>query len=321
MTDKSAIPNEVNNFYDRTLLDRVVPRFLYAMFAQVRPIKSNAGTSTIKFRRYGNLTAATTPLQEGVTPAGSSLSVTDITATAEQYGDFTILTDVVDYTSQDPVLTEIAGDVLADQALDTFDILTREVVMNGTSVRYGGDATDRDEIVAGDVISETLLKQSIRELKNNNAKKISEMVNATTGISTTPLNAAFVGIIHPNISYTLDGITGYIPVEKYASTKKLMEGEIGAFKEIRFVESTNAKIFEGEGFGGVDVYATLIFGKNAYGISQINGQTLRNIIKGLGSGGTNDPLNQRATSGWKATFVAKILNNAFMVRLETGVAP
>ena len=98
-----------------------------------------------------------------------------------------------------------------------------------------------------------------------------------------------------------------------------MEGEIGKLDEVRFIDSTNAVVFSGEGDSGVDVYGTLIFGQEAYGITRISGEAMQNIVKPLGSGGSSDPLNQRQTSGWKATFVAKILNNDFIVRIEHGV--
>lgn len=45
---------------------------------------------------------------------------------------------------------------------------------------------------------------------------------------------------------------------------------------------------------------------------------MRVITKPLGSAGTADPLDQRATQGWKMNHVAVILNNAFMVRYEVG---
>ena len=125
--------------------------------------------------------------------------------------------------------------------------------------------------------------------------------------------------MHPNTTYTLKGLTGFVPVEKYASTMTVMEGEVGKFDEVRFVESTNCKTFTG-GEGGITVYATLIMGSDFYGITRISGEAVRNIIKPLGSAGTADPLEQRATSGWKATFVAKILNDAFAVRIEHAVA-
>lgn len=319
-TTKTQIPDEVNNFYDRTLLFRAVPLFVHNRWAQIRDIPRKAGTLTIKFRRYGNLTAATTALSEGITPIGSQLSVTDITATVAQYGDYITVTDVVDFSSQDAALME-AAEILGDQAGDTLDQLTRNVIAAGTNVYYAGSGhTLRSQVAAGEVITDTLIKKTVRLLKNNKARRITKMVNATTGYNTTPLNASYVGLCHPNTTYDLKGITGWTPIEKYSSTNGVMEGEVGKYDEVRFVESPNCKVFTGEGASSIDVYATLVFGSDAYGTTRISGEALKNIVKPLGSAGSADPLDQRATSGWKATFVAKILNDAFLVRIEHAVS-
>jgi N4-gp56 family major capsid protein len=319
VTNRADIPQEVSNFYDKTLLYRAIPLFVHTQWAQVKDIPRKAGTATIKFRRYGNLVAATTPLTEGITPAGSQLSVTDILATVLQYGDYVTITDVLDYESQDPVLME-AAEVLGDQMGDTIDQLTRDVLAAGTNVFYGGNATSRITVDSADLIDATVIKKVVRLLKLGKARRISTMVEATTGISTVPINASYVGIVHPNTTYDLKSVVGWIPVEKYAAQKTVMTGEVGAVDEVRFVETTNAKVFTGAGASGIDVYATLIFGKEAYGTTRISGEAMKNIVKPLGSAGTADPLEQRATSGWKATFVAKILNNAFMVRIEHAVS-
>jgi N4-gp56 family major capsid protein len=319
-TNTTVIPAEVGTFYNRTLLRRAVPLFVHTKWAQVKDIPRKAGSLQIKFRRYGNLSYATTALTEGITPAGSQLSVTDITADVAQYGDFITVTDVLDFESEDPVLTE-AAEILGDQAGGTLDVLTRNVLAAGTNVYYGGDATSRVTVAATtDLITTTLINKAVRTLKNGLARKLTRMVDASTGYATAPLNASFIGIVHPNVSYTLKDLTGFVKVENYANKNSVMEGEIGSYGEVRFIESTNAKVFSGEGASGIDVYATLIFGSDAYGISRISGEAMKNIVKPLGSAGTADPLDQRATSGWKATFVAKILNNDFLVRLETCVA-
>jgi len=318
-TTRTQIPAEVNAFYDKTLLMRAVPAFIHSRWAQVRDIPRRAGTNTIKFRRYGNLAAATTALSEGVTPVGSSLSVTDITATVAQYGDFVTITDVLDYESEDPILMETA-EILGDQMGDTIDQITRDILAAGTSVFYvGSGSTQRSHVAATDIITDVFIKKAVRLLKNNKAKKISRMINAETGINTTPINAAFIGLVHPNTTYDLKGVTGWVPVEKYASTKQAMDNEVGAVDEVRFVESPNAKVFTGEGESSADVYATIIFGAEAYGTTRVSGEAVKNIVKPLGSAGTDDPLDQRATSGWKITFVAKILNNDFITRIEHGV--
>lgn len=80
----------------------------------------------------------------------------------------------------------------------------------------------------------------------------------------------------------------------------------------------NEVIYPGEaGKNGRDVYATIVLGENAYGTTEVEGGGLQHIVKQLGSAGTADPLNQRATAGWKATKVAKRLVEEYMVRIET----
>lgn len=317
-TSRAVISRENTEFYDRTLLYRAVAYFVHTKFAQVRDIPRNGGTNTIKFRRYGNLSAATTALTEGVTPAGSSLSVTDITATVAQYGDYITITDVVDYESKDPVLTE-AAEILGDQMGDTLDQLTRDVLAAGTVVTYVGQST-RSAITTTDLITATEVRKAVRTLKNAKARRVTKMINSSTGIATEPVSAAYIGICHPDTTYDLQDETGWVPVEKYSSTMQVMENEVGKLSDVRFIETTNAKVFSGAGVGSIDVYATIIMGMDAYGITRISGEAMKNIIKPLGSAGSADPLDQRATSGWKATFVAKILNDAFMVRLEHAVS-
>ena len=318
----ATVPHAINNYYDRVLLERALPRLVHIRYGQVRDIPKNM-TNVIKFRKYSSLVAATTPLTESVTPAGSSLTVTDLTATVKQYGDFLSFSDFLQVTTLDPILIESA-EILGEQAGDTLDILCRDVITAGTAVQYS-DITSpqtnaaRTDVVATDVISTVDLNKAIRDLKLANAKKITEMVSPNVAYATAPVAECFVGIVHPNISYTLTGLTGFTPIEDYASKADVMPGEIGKFKEIRFVESTNAKVFTAGGGGAIDVYATLILGRDAYGITRIAGESLKNIVKPLGSSGTADPLDQRSTSGWKASFVAKILQQLFMIRIESAM--
>ena len=77
-------------------------------------------------------------------------------------------------------------------------------------------------------------------------------------------------------------------------------------------------LYPGEaGAKGRDVYATIVMGDNAYGTTEIEGGGLQHIVKQLGSAGTADPLNQRASAGWKATKVAERLVEEYMVRIES----
>jgi len=317
-TTRGQIPAEVNNFYVRTLLKRAVALFVHTRFAQVKDIPQNAGTATVKFRRYSNLTAATTALTEGTTPSGSQLAQTVITADVAQYGDFIKVTDVLTFESIDNVLME-AAEILGDQAGDTLDQLARNVLVAGTNVQYAGGNVSRGAVTSSDKLTAAEVKKMVRTLKKANARPILRQVNASTGYATDPVAAAFIGIVSPDTTYDLEDLDGFTPVEKYSSQLNVLEGEVGKIKQVRFIETTNAKVFSGEGDSGIDVHATLIIGRDAYGTTRISGKAIENIVKPLGSGGTGDPLNQVATSGWKATFVTKILNDAFMGRIEHAV--
>ena len=318
-TRASEVVAEVNNFYDRTLLEKAVPAFLYNRFAQVRDIPANSGTNVIKFRKYGLLAANTTPLTEGVTPAGKALAVTDITATVLRYGDYVTLTDKVVTETYDPILTETA-DILGEQAGDTIDQLCRDIVCATSTKQYAGAATQTTEVDTDMLLDRDEIKEAVRTLKNANAKPMTSMIDASTGFNTQPLNRCFIGIVHPNTAFDLDDASGWIPVQNYPNKGDVMENEIGSCAGVRFLESTNAKVRASGGANGINVYSTLIIAQNAYAQTRISGQTLKNIVKPLGSAGTADPLDQRTTSGWKLSYVAKVLDDTKLVDIQHAVS-
>lgn len=104
---------------------------------------------------------------------------------------------------------------------------------------------------------------------------------------------------------------------QYVDTANIYGGEIGKIAGVRFVETTEAKIFAAAGASSANVYGTLVIAANAYGVTEVTGGGLKHIVKQLGSAGSADPLDQRATVGWKAIKTAKILSNEFMVRIES----
>lgn len=318
MTDQkttTADITNINSFYSRDLLYRAQPFLVHTKFGQVKDIPAG-NSSVIKFKRYANFAVATTALVEGVTPQGKKLSETIVTATALQYGDFVTLTDKLTMTTEDPVRME-ANMILGDQAGNTIDQLCRDVMVAGTNVIYAGSGnTATADVAAGDVITLANIQSAEETLKVANTRWMTSFVDPSTGYSTVPLPPCFVGICHVYTTKTIRAMTGFTKVELYAQPGARMEGEIGKIENTRFIETVNAKVFTGAGTGSIDVYGTLIFGQFAYGISRISGHAMENIVKPLGSGGTSDPLNQRETSGWKATFVAKILNDDFIIRIE-----
>jgi len=229
--------------------------------------------------------------------------------------DYVTLTDKLQFSTLDPLLTETA-DMLGQQAGNSLDQICRDVLVAGTTVQYASSATTTNTVSASMTLTRAEVREAVRTLQGNNAEKITRMVNPSTGFNTSPINAAYIGIISHNTLFDLKDEAGFIPVEEYANKSDVMEGEVGAMDDVRFVMTTNASTVAGT---LTTVHRTLILAKNYYGITQISGEAMKNIVKPLGSAGTADPLDQRSTSGWKATFVATRLNENFCVRVEHGV--
>jgi N4-gp56 family major capsid protein len=318
-TTRTEIAIEVSQFYDKNLLLKAVPAFVHNRFAQVRDIPQNGGTNVIGFRRYGLLSAQTTALSEGVTPTGKQLSTTDLSATVAYYGDYITITDKVLIETYDPILTETA-DILGEQAGDSLDQLCRNVLIAGCSNQYASSATTTATVTSAMKLTRDEVKQAVRTLQGNNCKPVTKMIDTSTGYNTVPINAAYIGIISEDTLYDLDDATGWIPVEKYANKSDVMPNEVGSLAGVRFLMTTNAYVHTAEGANSQDVHVTLIFGQQAYAQSRISGNALKNIIKPLGSAGSADPLDQRTTSGWKAAYVAKVLNANYIVGIEHSVS-
>lgn len=384
VTTDGGLSDEMKTFYSDYLIDMAEPELVHDQFAQKHPIPKNGG-KTIEFRKYDPLPKALTPLTEGVTPNGQKLSMSTITAEVKQYGGFVELSDILLLTAIDNNLVQ-ATKLLGSQAGRTLDTITREVLNGGTNVQYAeGQVKARAELVGGATTDLTknhyltvdAVRKAVRFLKVMNAPKI---------------NGYYAGIIHPDCSYDLMSDPKWVNVKTYSDPEGIYEGEIGRIEGVRFVETSEAKVFSGAnlasdsrtllvngsgvsgtktvpfdggtveanalvgrlvniggtvtkvsanttsqltvednvtasdnaviypgegGKEGRDVYSTLILGADAYGVTEITGGGLQHIVKQLGSAGTADPLNQRATAGWKATKVAERLVEPYMVRIET----
>ena len=302
-TLSDGLSAEMKTFYDMTLIDEASANLVHSQFGQKRPIPKNGG-KTIEFRKFAPLAKAITPLTEGVTPDGKSLSVSTITATVSQYGDYITQSDVLELTALDNTILE-ATKLLGRQAGVTLDTVVRNVMQSGTNVTYcpkiGADGaetavTSRSGLDNTCQLTVKVLQQVVAKLRGQNAPTI---------------NGKYVAIIHPYAAYDLMRDPEWIDAHKYTNVGNLYEGEIGEIAGIRFVQTTEAKIYSGGVFG------TLVFGDGAYGVTDITGGGLQTIVKQKGSAGTADPLDQRSSVGWKAIETAELLIPQYLVRVES----
>ena len=307
-TSASGMSAEMKTFYEKRLIDQAEPALVHDQFGDPYPIPANGGKN-IEFRKYDSLPKATTPLTEGVTPDGQTMNVSTVTAEVRQYGGWVPITDTLQLTSIDNNIVQ-ATKIIASQAGRTLDTIVRDVLAGGTNVIYapkigeGGaetPVTSRATLDATCQLTSDLIARAATQLKAMNAD---------------PIGTSFVGIIHPYVAYDLRRDPDWIDVHKYAQPDEIYNGEIGTLHGVRFVETSEAKIWKGTGCpAGLAVFSTLILGAHAYGSTEIEGGGLEHIVKQLGYG--DDPLNQRASVGWKAHKTAERLVEQYMVRIES----
>lgn len=299
----ATLTQENKTFYNKTLLARLLPNLVYQRYGQKKPMPKNEG-DTVNFRKFNSLEPKTTPLTEGETPDGSALSISTLTATVKQYGDYVTISDKLDLIAIDPVITE-ATQLLGESAALLIDTIVRDEIIAGTNVQYAGGKAGTDSITKTDVITSTEIRKAVRTLRKNNAKP-------QTG-------KYFIGIIDPEVAFDIMNDPLWQDISKYNGGTAIEEGEVGRIGGVRFIETTNTKVEDNS--SSVPIHYTMILGKDAYGVVDIDGSVKpQTIIKPHGSAGTADPLNQRATVGYKLMFTAKRLDEFSMIRIESAAS-
>lgn len=229
---------ENKTFYDKNLIRMAKAQLVHDQFGQTRNIPRNGG-KTIEFRKFSPLPKALVPLTEGVTPAGNKLNVSSMTAEVSQYGDYIETSDVLDLTAIDNVIVETT-ELLGTQGGLTLDTITRDILQGGTNVMYapkvsGGVETAvqyRRDLEPECKLTVDVVKRAATQLKAMNAPKI---------------NGKYVAIIHPYAAYDLMSDPEWIDAHKYSAATNIFTGEIGELAGVRFVETTEAKIYSGAG--------------------------------------------------------------------------
>ena len=319
----------------------------FARFAQ-KDSKGTGEGNTIRHRRYKKFPINTTPLGEGVTPDFDTLESEVISHSIRQYGRYTPVTDLMELLGQDPYIS-IISDRQAIQAAETMDMLAYKHFRTPANVIYTNDGsvaggvsnvavTQRDNV--NGILSPTgkEFDQAIRFLENNDAVKMTEMLSASPDVATEPIRAGFIAICHPNLRYDLEKIDGFVPVEKYASGD-VMDFEMGSYNGIRFISTTQAVPFDRNGdlstgagatphantsvlatSSKTDVYPIVIFARDSVGTATIGGMDsiVPKVVRPTPSG--TDPLGQRGTVGYTFMFGSIILNEDWMISIETAAS-
>lgn len=316
------------SFFDTLLLIRGTYDLIHQVPALKKSLKQRSGKTMI-FRRYESLGLATTALVEGENPAGRTKSKTDVSATIAPYGDFIEDSDMVISTQPDPQTTENV-ELLGQQRGESFDQLYRDLYAGATNIVYqNGSST----VTVSEVISKNALDRGYRMLKSNKAKTFSPMIMASQNVGTGPVMPSYWGLCHEDVAFDLRHVPDFLLVSEYAKSGGAIAGEFGADKNgIRFLSSPNGYVLAGstgvtiaatdiQNTGGfADIYSLFLVGQAAVAGIDLAGGNGGIIRKALGSAGAADPLDMKATVGWKQYDARVILNQSFFLEIQTGAS-
>lgn len=303
----NALTAEQATFYQAAMLERLLPELDWYKYGEKKNIPKRKGATT-QFRRLNSLAVSTTELTEGVTPDGVNLDITAVTATVKQYGNWTKISDFIDMTGLDPLLTETA-ELMGENAGESIDTIVRDVVAAGTNVVYANAVAGRASLAATNKINAADILRVRRTLKRNKVKPIT-LPDGSKG---------YLAMLHTDVATDLMQTQEWKDQNTYVDTKNREAGILGKMYGIYFKEADLGVKFAGAGSAGADVYASIFLGKGAYGVPDVEGSGKPEIIvHAAGSGGVSDPMNQFNTVAWKAAFTSVRLNELCIVRYESG---
>ncbi len=312
------------------MLERAQPQLNMARFGVLTTVPKGR-TKVVRWRRYTRLAPTTSALTEGTSPTPTVLSKADVEATLAQYGQVVGLTDVIIDTHEDPVLSEFAMS-LGETAGQVQEMIVYNAIKAGTQfTRAGGVAKNAIALC----LKADQVRKTIRQLKNQDARPLTSMLNATDGVGTQPIPPSYVCFCHPNVEMDLQSTTnfpaGFTRVQQYGTFKPISDAEIGSFENVRFIGSTlyNPDLSAGALVAAtgliatttnVDVYNSIVVGRDAYATVNLagSGNGLTPIVVNP-KPSDSDPLGQRGYVGYKMYSAAAILNDSWMSRMEHGV--
>lgn len=279
-------------------------RAVHAMPGMYVPARFVKGTNTLRYARYADLGVNTTPLTEGLPPTDQELTISSEFFTATQYGATVAISDLANLDSPHDLIS-IAAERVAYQAVRSMDHIVRDNIHStaATAAVFGATASGtltanaaNSAVAAAGLLNGVFVKQIVARLKGANVPAFAD--------------GTYRAIIHPSQEYDLisdTAVNGWIESRKYVDNTNLLTGEIGMFAGVRFIVSSDAKVYQTAGASAGNVYAALFLGSDAYAIG--DSQTLQSYFVAPG-GDHTDPLAQKALLGYKMRFGSLLLDEA-----------
>ena len=277
---------------------------MFEMVADVKSTNQSHPGSAVQFNIYNDLAQATSALTETSDVTAVALGDSTVTVTLAEYGNAVTTTAKLRGTSFLNVDAD-AANIIGYNMANSIDKIVQGVLVGGSNVSYGGDATSTATLAAEDTITASLIRQAVAALRGDSAP--------------TMEGGVYVGFIHPDVSYDLREDTAVTDIIQYQIRQDgagVRMGSIGTFGGVDFIETPRIDFTADGGASTVDAYNTVICGKQALAKAHSRGA-------GFGEnpsvvfGPVTDSLRRFQTVGWYHLVGYNRFREASLQRIET----
>lgn len=320
------IPPRIGVYAVAKFLDTAKNQLCLERFGMTTVLPKKKGL-VVKWRRPVPFAVVDTAISEGVTPAPQFLQYEDVQVSVQQYGGWVPLTDVILDTHEDDNLNAIV-EQLGEQAAATKEAIIWGVIKGGTAVIYSGAATSTLTVAAP--LNADDVQFAVRELKGNHATMLTKRLDGSSNFGSSAVGASFVLVGHTNAEADFVNMDGFVSIENYGSFKPIHDNEIGKVRSARIILTPHLEPAFGAGSTSisgvlsngtaVDVYSSVLLGKDCFAVVPLAGMNSAKIVIKNPTETYEDPLAQRGFISWRMWYAAKILNDAWMIRIEHAVS-
>ena len=249
---QATFNSDVENYIQDKTLPLTQRQLVAYQFGDMLRLPKGRGL-TYTASRYDRVNLPFAPLSEGVAPVGEALSLTQVTATAQQWGDTVTITDVADMTIKHPLFQK-AIELISLQMAETLERNTFNALLAGTQINYVNTRGARASLVTGDVLNPHEFNRAAAALYTIGAPQFMGQMEESAKIAADRPNKAssparghshYVGLIHPIPEQDVRENQTVVTAWSYSDLNRLYNNELGEWGGIRFCRSNMVPFFVG----------------------------------------------------------------------------
>lgn len=243
---------DISNFIQKKVQPLVQRQLIAYAFGDKLTLPKNRGT-TYTASRYDRIPLPLAPLSEGQPSAGQALTLAQVSATAQQWGDQVTISDIGEMTIEHD-LFKVAIRLVAMQQGETVERNTLNTLMAGTQINYANAAGSRAGLGVGDVLSPHEVNRAVGALRTIGAPEfLGQMEEDMTVEAGKPSKASadprghshYVAMIHPEVEQDMRENSVVVTAWSYSDINRLYNNELGEWGGVRFCRSNMIPSFTG----------------------------------------------------------------------------